>query len=366
MSDPKVSIIVPVYNLEFYIERCLRSLEKQTFQYLEVIVVNDGGSDDSQLIIDEFVARNPGRFVSYNKTNGGHGSACNYGIERARGDYVMIVDGDDFLDDDTVRFMYEKIVDQNADILIGNLLYIFSDHTEPYIPIPIAGEKLLDSNDKKRLYANWPTPCGRLYRRSMFTGNPDLLFLPGVIFADANFVPKSYHAADRIYYVNRELYNYDITRPTQSLKQTDKRILNIVPVLRDMLEYYKRNGAFDANRSELQLYVTRHCVAWIGKIKTLSDYPKDKALKEVFSIADEYFGKEWLKSGAVYSMVGRIGYWRMKLARVFGYGLIAQTWRFKDFLSRIDRVLERVMNFPHRMYRAVTRRLGIRFAKAFE
>lgn len=366
MKHYGVSIVVPVYNLEFYIERCLASLEEQSFSALEVIIVNDGGSDDSQSIIDEFVARRPDRFFSFAKENGGHGSACNFGIERARGDYVMIVDGDDSLDPWVVEYMYDKAIRHDADVLIGNLLYVFTEHTQPYIPIDIADEKLLDEAEKSRLFANWPTPCGRLYRRQLFIDNPDLSFLSGVIFADANFVPKSYLVADKIYYVNKELYNYDITRPTQSLKQTDKRILNIVPVLRDMLEFYVARKAFERNRQELMVYVTRHCVAWIQKIRTLEGYPKHAALSEVFAVADDYFGKDWLKSGVVYEMVGRVGYWRVKLARIFGYGLIARMWDMRRLIANVDQFLERALNLPLRLYKSIARRLSARFVRAFE
>lgn len=365
MSTPLVSVVVPVYNLEFYVARCLESLAMQTFERLEVVVVNDGGSDDSQLIIEEYVAKFPGRFVSHAKENGGHGSACNYGIQHAHGDYVMIVDGDDFLDADTVQYMYDKIVEQDADLLIGNLLYIFTDHREPYRPIQIESERLLDDKDRRQLYMNWPTPCGRLYRRSLFTANPDLTFLPGVIFADANFAPKSYLEAKRIYYVNRELYNYDITRPTQSLKQTDKRILNIIPVLRDMLEYYRRRSEFDSHRNELMRYVARHCVSWIPRIQGLTDYPKDRALNEVFAVADEYFGKDWLTCGVVFESFGRRVYWQVKLARMFGYPSLVSAWRAKAGFSKVDRFMEKVFVFPLRAYRGGRRRLVSRVGWLF-
>lgn len=365
MTVPKISVVVPVYNLEFYIARCLESLARQTIDHLEVVVVNDGGVDDSQSIIDEYVAKYPKRFVSYIKENGGHGSACNFGIAHATGEYVMIVDGDDFLDDDSCEYMYEKIQKVGADLLIGNLMYLFADHREPYHPLNIDGERMLDANDRKALFMNWPTPCGRLYRRSMFERDPELQFLPGVIFADANFAPKSYLVAQDVYYVNKELYNYDITRPTQSLKQTDKRIMNIVPVLRDMLDYYRRKGEFEAYRNELRNYVARHCVSWLARIKVLQGYPKVQALKEVFAVADDNFGSDWLKCGVVYDSFGRKTYWQVKVIRWFGYGVLAWLWNSAHFIKKADNVIEKAFLFPLRCYQALRRRIVDRLAWLF-
>ena len=353
MTVPAISIVVPVYNLEFYIERCLRSLAEQTLDNIQVIVVNDGGKDDSQMIIDKYVQEMPHRFESHIKENGGHGSACNYGIERAHGEYVMIVDGDDYLDPDTCEFMYRKAKEVGADILIGNLMYIFSDSSQPYVPIPIEGERMLDELDRKQLYSNWPTPCGRIYKRRLFQQDPELKFLGGVIFADANFVPKSYAAAERIYYVNKELYNYDITRPTQSLKQTDKRILNVVPVLIDTLEYHKKKDIFEVNRTELMTYTARHCVAWLDKIKPLKDYSRKAACNELFSVADRYFGNDWQKLPILDEHFGKRRMRAVRTAKRVGYWYLVACWRAEKFAQRFDTAMLRILNWPSRAYMRV-------------
>src|SRR5690606_31707640 len=180
---------------------------------------------------------------------------------------------------------------------------------------------------------------------------------PGIFFADANFVPKSYLVAKKIYYVDKELYNYDNTRPTQSMQQTDKRILNIVPALQDMLAFYRKKGQFDAKRKQLMWYVGMHCVAWIRRVKTLVGYPKLKALQEVFAVADENFGDDWLKTGIIWDEFGRKVHRGVKIARAFNYAPIAVFWRLTGPCSRIDRGVESVLNFPLRAYRAVKRRL---------
>ncbi|MEI3251451.1 MAG: glycosyltransferase family A protein [Candidatus Gastranaerophilaceae bacterium] len=97
MNKYKVSIIVPVYGVEKYIDKCLDSLVKQSLKEIEIIVVNDGSQDNSQKIIDKYVKRYPDKIKSYIKENGGQGSARNYGLEKANGEYIGYVDSDDFI-----------------------------------------------------------------------------------------------------------------------------------------------------------------------------------------------------------------------------------------------------------------------------
>ena len=91
----KVSVIVPVYNVEAYLETCLEALVKQSLKEMEIIVVNDGTQDDSQKIIDRYAKQYPDRIKAYQKENGGLSSARNYGIERAQGAYLAFADSDD-------------------------------------------------------------------------------------------------------------------------------------------------------------------------------------------------------------------------------------------------------------------------------
>ncbi|MFY0566221.1 glycosyltransferase family 2 protein [Archangium lansingense] len=349
---PKVSIVVPVYNLELYIERCLESLVNQTLQDIEILVVDDGSTDDSSLLIGELAERYPSLIRVFTKVNGGHGSACNHGIDRARGEYVMIVDGDDFLDPDTTRFMYEKARSVRADLLIGNLRYIHSGSTSTHQPLSFQGEKLLDEADWPLLFQNWATPCGRLYKRKLFE-DPRLRFLPGIIFADVNFAPKTYLAAERIHYVNEELYNYDVTRPTQSIRQTDKRVLNVVPALRDMLDFYKAKGQFEACRPELLGYVVRHCFAWIGKVETLHGYPRQQALAELFSVLDEHFGDEWTTSEALRQVAGRRRSHLIRAARRLAYAPLVWSWELRKANQALDARVEHLLNEPLRHYRSL-------------
>ena len=114
---PKISIIVPVYNVEKYIERCLKSLVNQTLQDIEIIIVNDGSQDKSEEIIEKYVKENHNKIKYYEKSNGGLSSARNYGIEYATGEYIAFLDSDDYVETNMYEEMYNLAKKENADMV---------------------------------------------------------------------------------------------------------------------------------------------------------------------------------------------------------------------------------------------------------
>ena len=123
----KVSVIVPVYNVEAYLDKCLNSLVNQTLKEIEIIVVNDGSKDNSEKIIEKYKEKYPEKIKYYKKENGGLSSARNYGLKYAIGEYVAFVDSDDYVD----LKMYEKMINlanlENSDIVVAATEAIYKD-----------------------------------------------------------------------------------------------------------------------------------------------------------------------------------------------------------------------------------------------
>ena len=103
-NQPLVSVLVPICNVEKYLDECLSSLQNQTLKDIEIICINDGSTDSSLDIINEFASEDP-RFVVIDKSNSGYGDSMNRGLESARGKYISILESDDFLDADALEFM---------------------------------------------------------------------------------------------------------------------------------------------------------------------------------------------------------------------------------------------------------------------
>ena len=123
MEKNLVSIIVPVYNIEDYIETCINSILKQTYKNIEIIIVDDGSNDNSGKICDELKNKDPRIFV-YHKENGGLSDARNFGISKVNGDYITTVDGDDFVGEMYIKNLVELLIKNNADISAINR-YVF-------------------------------------------------------------------------------------------------------------------------------------------------------------------------------------------------------------------------------------------------
>lgn len=113
---PKISVIIPVYNTEKYIEKCLKSLDDQTMKDFEVVIVNDGSKDESERAIKNYMRRTRMNIKYLKKENGGLASARNYGVERASGKYISFLDSDDYLDKDTF-YLLEQYIDKDIDLI---------------------------------------------------------------------------------------------------------------------------------------------------------------------------------------------------------------------------------------------------------
>ena len=129
---PKFSIIVPVYNVEEYIDDCLKSIKNQSFKDYEVIVVNDGTKDNSIKLIKENFTDD--RIKIFNKKNGGAASAKNYGIKKAKGEFIFFVDADDFIEECLLE-MYNKALKEKSDLVICDYYKYFEDKTKDHISI---------------------------------------------------------------------------------------------------------------------------------------------------------------------------------------------------------------------------------------
>ena len=136
----KVSVIVPVYNVEKYIKKCLDSLLGQTLKEIEILAVNDGSTDSSSEILNEYASRDS-RIIVLNKENGGLSDARNYALPHVRGEYIGFIDSDDYVDSEMFRVMYQKAVETDSDIVECNLHHTFDSYEDTEIGKHITDKK---------------------------------------------------------------------------------------------------------------------------------------------------------------------------------------------------------------------------------
>lgn len=202
-----VSIIIPVYNSELYLERCLDSVLTQTYDNIEVILVNDGSTDESPSICDEYAQRDK-RIIVIHQSNQGQADARNTGIMSSHGNYISFIDSDDFVEPEYIEYLWELLNESGASIAIcGNTFYFENDRN----PIPksetirhyLTGEQAL----KEMLYQKHfdAAPWGKLVEAQIVKSN---LFPSGRIFEDFVVIPRWLLCAQKVVYGNAQKLNY--------------------------------------------------------------------------------------------------------------------------------------------------------------
>lgn len=223
MKRNKVSIIVPVYNVEKYLEKCLDSLVNQTLKDVEIIIVNDGSPDNSQKIIDKY-AKKYNFIKACNKKNGGLSSARNYGLKYATGEYIAFVDADDYVDLDMFCKMYNKAISEDLDIVVCDTINVYENSTSYRI------SNLEYSDDIVKNYIiSPPMACIRLYKKEIFN---HVLFEENILYEDLNLNPSLVNITKKVGFINEGFYYY-YQRTNSIMKQVkfNEKQLDIFKVL---------------------------------------------------------------------------------------------------------------------------------------
>ena len=176
----KVSVIVPVYKVEKYLNKCLESLVNQTLQDIEIIVVNDGSPDNSQSIIDNFKQNYPEKIISIIKENGGQGSARNVGLEKSSGQYIGYVDSDDYIELDMYEKLYNKAITNDFDVVICDNFVVNEKNEKKYPECNYKNEHSTLENAFLGKIAVW----NKIYKRKILidshTFDNDALIMKGI------------------------------------------------------------------------------------------------------------------------------------------------------------------------------------------
>ena len=219
----KVSVIVPVYNVEAYLAKCLDSLVNQTLKEIEIIVVNDGSPDNSQKIIDKY-AKKYKSIKAYKKENGGLSDARNYGLKKASGEYVAFIDSDDYIDKTMLEKMYHKAINDSKDIVVCDSINVYDDKQV------LIKSNLHYSEDAVKSYLlAYPMACTRIYKRNLFD---KIQFKKGIYYEDLELTPKLVKYTKKITFLEEGLYYY-LQRSGSIMKQKEfnDRLLDIFDVL---------------------------------------------------------------------------------------------------------------------------------------
>ena len=275
---PKISVIIPIFNVEKYIDKCLKSLVDQTLKDIEIIIVNDGSQDKSVEIVEKYMKENPKKIKYFEKKNGGLSSARNFGIEYATGEYIAFLDSDDYVEKNMYEEMYKLAKEESADIVECDFIWEWN-----------YGKKVFD---KKREYRNKEDMMKRprvvawnkIYRRNVINGTK-ARFPEGLIYEDIEFFYKLLPYVNKISYVNEYFVHYVQREDSISKTQTVK-IEDIFKVLDNIFDYYKENDLYCRYEKELK-YMSRRIL--LGS-----------SLKRILQIKDKYLKRKMILKTMIY------------------------------------------------------------------
>ena len=272
MMNPSVSVVVPVYNVEMYLKECLDSLINQTFKDIEIICVNDGSTDNSLNILNEYASKDE-RIKVFSKENSGPGPTRNYGIDNAQGEYLLFVDSDDWLDLDAIKILYETSKSQDLDLLIF-LAEDYDDLQDKFYEEDYYNNVLLpDSFDEtvfnhrdiqKYLFSIAVVPYNKLYRRSMLE-KYHIRFPENVLFEDNPFHYEVLLSSRKMS-ILRKHFVMRRRREDSITSDIDMKFLDVIEVSNMVPDVFRKHNLFNEYIVQILDFKLRYVSMWYGMI----------------------------------------------------------------------------------------------------
>lgn len=264
----KLSVIVPVYNTEQYLERCLNSLVNQTLQELEILVVDDGSTDDSLKIAKEFEQLYPGKLKIFAKENGGQSTARNLAMEHATGEYLGFTDSDDWVDTDMYEKLYEAAIREGADIAVCDIEEHYPTHVVHHAAAP---------------HRDWakgaPSVWDKIYKRQM-VGNDR--FLPGLWYEDLEFTARQFMKTDKVAVIHTAAYHC-FYRPGSTMRNNNSlKNLNIITIMESLERFAEETGVQAQNKENFEsLYIDHILIETINRVQRQTSPEKGRVLRQL-------------------------------------------------------------------------------------
>lgn len=316
---PLISIIVPVYKAEAYLERCVNSILSQTFCSWELLLVDDGSPDRSGAICDSFTLKDK-RIHAYHKENGGVASAREFGVQKAKGEYSIHVDPDDWIDTDMLESMYDEAIEYEADMVVCDFMMEYKNRSFIDTQKPVSLDPSLFLCQMIRMERHGSL-CNKLIRTRLYH-ELDLHFPIGMnCWEDLYICVCLLHSGCRVAYINRPFYHYDFSSNDNSMVRNTnivglKAQINCVRLIENLL------GCKDNELNEMKglVLVTAFRLQLLSAEKIRDLYPEINSwyIKKYRNKWKQtnYYGLSALLSGHSFAMVRIMMFCSRQLYRV--------------------------------------------------
>lgn len=269
-----ISVIVPAYNVEKYISSCLDSLLNQTKKEIEIIAIDDGSTDNTLNILNEYKRNNPSKIHVISQNNQGLSITRNNGIKLSTGKYISFVDGDDEIDTNLFKNLWDKLEEFPYDVVAFNVEIIYPNKKIIVNPGITSDIKDFNLDSKKKFLTDmYCMACNKIYKRDLFK-DADLLFTPNTWFEDVLLMHKLIPNLTSLGYLDFPGYKYYQRENSITYTYSDK-LKDINFVLEKILEYYKKNNLYSIYKAELEYIYARYMFAtYIKRLAKSKDRQK--------------------------------------------------------------------------------------------
>ncbi|EGY4797931.1 glycosyltransferase [Campylobacter coli] len=301
--SPLVSIIVPIYNVEKYLRQCLDSIIAQTLKDIEIILVNDGSTDNCGVICDEYALKDK-RIQVIHKTNAGLGAAYNTGLEMASGEYIGFVESDDWIEPNMYEELYTKAKETDVDVCIGNFYY-HSDmgdriYQQLFTMIPYG--LIFSISDYPELLTLHTSLWAKIYKKSVLGHIRVPEFKNSGYYCDFPYWTEILCCAKTMSRINSCIYHYRTDNPNASSTnlRTDSKLLTIIPSIEETKNIIKKYNKYDLLKEEVyfnSILTAFRFFANIDKQYKQEFFEKMKVFVEDLRLDDTFTFKYFLNSG---------------------------------------------------------------------
>lgn len=263
MEEKKISVIIAVYNKEKYLHKCLDSIIAQNYKNLEIILINDGSTDRSKEICEEYEKKD-NRIKLISTVNRGASSARNLGLDTAQGDYISFIDADDYISKDFYTYLYNYMIKYNADIVECNSVKVKEDNeyndesfyipkTEEIIECNNIGALIRLYGDEQEFYGKAIVVWNKLYKKEVLN---NIRFEPGRIIDDESFTYKALYNCKKFITLRAGLYAYVYTEGSTMRSSISMRKINeVFLAFTEAIDFFEKNDFIDLKERAIRRYL---------------------------------------------------------------------------------------------------------------
>jgi len=288
MKNPKLSIVLPVWNTEKYLTKCLQSVFDNSYKDFELIIINNASEDGSEKIMLEYKEKYPEQVVYIKRHHNDISEARNEGIKKAIGKYITFIDSDDYIASNMFEIMVDKIEQENFDVVACDARLVYEDSDDTKIVSSGYVQDLYHKNKiRETMPTFYPVMWNKIYKTELVK---KVKFTSGVWYEDMEYLLKLYPNINSIGVVKEPLYNYLQRKNSITYTYNDK-LYDIINNMERVIEYYRTQKVYDEYKDELEYLYARYAFTTFPKrlAKCKDKIKYNKGIEFAFSKVNKYF-----------------------------------------------------------------------------